>query len=197
LLAWQARAAPRRSAPASRAAAAGPVWIAGGATTIGSRVKDIEAIGRERETDFPRWCARPRATSRRRLWLMVTETTNEQYEATPAAGIRPPRAGARTIDDASELFVRTSSAASSSPRTPATRAADRDLRPRPLVEENWQQKTGACRGQAAAPVVYVEYADIVGYALAAAPDERVRVPTRRPRQGPTSIRGNNFEESRA
>jgi len=45
------------------------VWIAGGATIVGSRVKDIEATGRDRETEFPTLvCETPEQTAVREVW---------------------------------------------------------------------------------------------------------------------------------
>jgi formylglycine-generating enzyme required for sulfatase activity len=201
----EGRTTPQRTG----AEAAGPpglVWIAGGATTIGSRVKDIEAIGRERETDFPTLvCETPeQSINVADFWLMVTETTNEQYEAyVRAAGIRPPESwGQKTIDDASEQFAkdyqrRVQLAKDTGQTLPPAETFDRAH----WWTENWQHQAWSVPdGQATAPVVYVEYSDVLGYARWAGLRPMTEFEFQRAGRGKTRNVypwGNNWDDSRA
>src|SRR5258706_555664 len=96
-------------APRNESAPPGLVFVAGGRTTIGSTVKEIEDLIRRRPElylavagETPQFM-QPVAD----FWLMPSEVTNEQYEAfVHDTGAEPPRSwGANALRAGQEAFL--------------------------------------------------------------------------------------------
>lgn len=197
---------PARNGAGEPSGPPGLVWIAGGATIVGSRVKDIEATGKEREDTFPTLvCETPEQTVQvADFWLMPTEVTNEQYEAyVRASGARPPESwGQKSIDDASEDFVkdyqrRVQLAKETGQSPPPDETFDRAA----WWTANWSQKPWAVpEGSEASPVVYVNYADVVGYSRWAGLRPMTEFEFQRAGRGKSRNLypwGNNWDDARA
>jgi len=148
----------------------GMILIRGGSTTIGSKQKDIEALGEENELNFPTLVREtPQHTVRLDdFFLMVNEVSNEQYAAyVRASGTRPPWTwGEKAADAARQAFLEQQALAIkealAAGEPPPTRQKF-DLAS--WWAKNWEGKEWEVpTGQEARPVTYVNYQDARAYA---------------------------------
>ena len=157
--------------PVQDEAPPGMVLVKGGTITIGTKVKDVEAMGLESEgASFGAFVREtPQHTQRvDDFYLMVNEVTNEQYAAyVTVSGTRPPWTwGEKAANDARQEFLETQALA-----IKTAKDAGQPIPPRKKFdlaswwEKNWEGKEWEVpKGQEDRPVTYVTYQDARNYA---------------------------------
>jgi formylglycine-generating enzyme required for sulfatase activity len=158
------------SAQSDKTPPPGMVFVPGGRTTIGTRVKDVMAMGEEDRGSFTRTAKETPQHEMRvdDFFLGVTEVTNEQYlEYVKATGARPPDSwGIEAIDAASIAFVAEQELARKQAKEAGLDAGER--RKFDQVQwwrDNWQNVEWQIpKGRETLPVSYVDYQEASAYA---------------------------------
>jgi formylglycine-generating enzyme required for sulfatase activity len=158
------------AAPQSVEPPPGLVFIRGGTTKIGSPVKEIEAIGMEKELVFPSIVPETPQHSARvdDFFLMTTEVTNEQYAAfVQATGARPPWMwGEAATNEARQTFLEEQALRIQAARDEGKPAPERKkFDAATWWKKNWEGKQWQVpAGKESQPVTWIDYQDARAYA---------------------------------